>query len=50
MCKGTYSPKISEDLIPHLFRMGLSEKKPMTRIVDEILRDELLIRGVIDNE
>jgi hypothetical protein len=50
MCVGTYTPKISEDLIPVLFRMGLKENSAMTRVVDEILRDELHIRGLINAE
>ncbi len=50
MCVGTYTPKISEDLIPVLFRLGLKENRAMTRVVDEILRDELHIRGLINAE
>jgi len=45
-----YSPKIKEDLIPILYRMGKSESKPMTRIVDEIIRLDLHIRGLIGYE
>jgi hypothetical protein len=33
-----YSPKIREDLIPRLYRMGKAMNRPMTKIVDEILR------------
>jgi hypothetical protein len=33
-----YSPKIREDLIPRLYRMGRAMNKPMTTVVDEILR------------
>lgn len=36
-----YSPKISEDLIPLLYRLRKEKKKPMTKIVDEILRSTL---------
>jgi len=36
-----YSPKIKEDLIPHIYRLGKAYKKPMTKVVDEILRDYL---------
>jgi hypothetical protein len=36
-----YSPKISEDLIPVLYRIGKREKKPMTKIVDGFLRDAI---------
>ena len=36
-----YSPKISEDLIPALYRMAKEEGRPMTRIVDRIIREKL---------
>ena len=36
-----YSPKIKDDLIPLLYRIARHEGKPMTRIVDEILRPEI---------
>jgi len=36
-----YSPKIREDLIPKIYRLGKIYKKPMTEVVDEILRDYL---------
>ena len=36
--KKMYTPKISEDLIPHLYRIAKETKSPMTRIVDDILR------------
>ena len=36
-----YSPKIQEDLIPILYRLKLRLDKPMTELVDEILRPEL---------
>ena len=36
-----YRPKISDDLIPRIYRLGKAERKPMTRVVDEILRDYL---------
>lgn len=36
-----YSPKIKADLIPILFRMAEEKHKPMTNIVDEILRPVL---------
>jgi hypothetical protein len=36
-----YSPRISDDLIPKIYRLGRAEKKPMTRVVDEILRSYL---------
>jgi len=33
-----YSPKIAEDLIPVLYKMSKAKGKPMTKIVDEIMR------------
>ena len=36
-----YSPKISGDLIPTLYKIGKSEGKPMTKIVDKFLRDSI---------
>jgi len=39
-----YSPKISEDLIPVLYRIGKAEGKPMTHIVDSLLRETLMDR------
>ena len=36
-----YSPKISENLIPLLYKKAKSEQKPMTQIVNEILKAHL---------
>ena len=36
-----YSPKIRDDLIPKIYRLGKVLDQPMTRIVDTILRDYL---------
>ncbi len=36
-----YSPKISEDLIPVIFRVVLAQKMPMTKLVNHIIRDYL---------
>lgn len=36
-----YSPEIAKDLIPILYKLGKEKKKPMTRIVDDILRSAL---------
>ncbi len=36
-----YSPKVSEELIPQLYKLAKSEKKPMTKYVNEILRSHL---------
>ena len=40
-----YSPKISEDLIPIIYDKAKENKMPMTKIVDELLRD-----GLKDND
>ena len=32
-----YSPKIDENLIPALYRIGKAKGKPMTRVVNEII-------------
>ncbi len=36
-----YSPKIDEDLIPRIYRLGKLKKMPMTRLVNEILQRRL---------
>lgn len=36
-----YSPKISEALIPYLYRWAKSEGVPMTKLVDRILTQEI---------
>ena len=40
-----YSPKIKEDLIPILYKLAKQERKPMTKLVDEILRSEIAKRA-----
>ena len=51
MCSGGYySPKLREDLIPVLYRLAKQEKRPMTKVVDQILRDDLHIRGLIGQD
>ena len=37
-----YSPKIAEELIPELYRRGKAKGKPMTKVVNEILRKAVL--------
>jgi hypothetical protein len=37
-------------LIPILYRLAKTEKIPMTKLVDQILRDDLHIRGLIDQD
>jgi len=39
-----YSPKIREDLIPILYQLGKEQGKPMTKVVDEILRGYLILK------
>jgi hypothetical protein len=36
-----YSPKISEDIIPLIYKKAKTEKKPMTQVVNDILREKL---------
>ena len=36
-----YSPKINEELIPHLYRWAKSEKVPMTTLVNRIIANEI---------
>ena len=43
-----YSPRIKEDLIPVLYKLAKQEGKPMTQLVDEILRKELKVRGLLN--
>ena len=38
-----YSPRIEEKLIPVLYRVAKADKKPMTKIVNEILIKDLLV-------
>lgn len=37
-----YSPKIKEDLIPYIYKIAKQQKKPMTKVVDEILRRRVI--------
>ena len=36
-----YSPKIADELIPHLYRLAKNRKMPMTRLVNGIIRKAL---------
>lgn len=38
-----YSPKIKDDLIPDLYYLSKQFEKPMTEVVDEILRSYISI-------
>jgi hypothetical protein len=40
-----YSPKIKEDLIPILYKLAKQEGKPMTALIDEMLRAEIAKRN-----
>ena len=40
-----YSPKIKEDLIPRLYRKAKVLDVPMTKLVDEIIRDAVNGKG-----
>lgn len=33
-----YSPKIREDLIPHLYLLAKAQKRPMTHVVNEAIK------------
>jgi len=33
-----YSPKIREDLIPHLYLLAKAQKRPMTQVVNEAIK------------
>ena len=36
-----YSPKISEELVPVLYRLAKKKRVPMTRFVDRLIRQAL---------
>ena len=40
-----YSPKVKEDLIPILYKLSKQEEKPMTALIDEMLRAEIAKRN-----
>lgn len=44
-----YSPKISRDLIPELYKISKNIKRPMTKIVDDILRNYISIYNKHNN-
>ena len=45
-----YSPKIKEEFIPVLFRIALSKKIPMTKLVNRIIGDYLEKNGEMERE
>ncbi len=45
-----YSPKIKEDLIRILYKLAKQEGKPMTALIDEMIRAEIAKRnGQVDS-
>ena len=36
-----YSPKLREDLIPRLYKLAKEQKRPMTKVLDALIRDKL---------
>ncbi len=36
-----YNPKIKDDLIEKLYKLGKATRKPMTKVLDSILREYL---------
>jgi len=41
MSRTLYSPKLSDDVVRALYREGQRRRMPMTRLVDELLRQSL---------
>lgn len=42
MPRNLYSPRLSDDVIRALYREGLRQRKPMTRVADDLLRSALV--------
>ena len=40
-----YSPKVKEDLIPILHKLAKQEGKPVTTLIDEMIRAEIIKRN-----
>lgn len=38
-----YSPKISEDLIPELYEISKDIQRPMTKVIDKIIRNYITL-------
>ena len=36
-----YSPKIREDLIPDIYRLAKKQGRPMTKVVNEVLKNHI---------
>ena len=41
MPRNLYSPRLSDDVVRALYREGQRQRKPMTRLADELLRNAL---------
>ncbi len=41
MPRNLYSPRLSDDVVRALYREGQRQRKPMTRVADELLRNAL---------
>jgi hypothetical protein len=41
MPRNLYSPRLSDDVVRALYREGQRQRKPMTRLADELLRRAL---------
>jgi hypothetical protein len=37
-----YSPKVSEDLVSQLYKLAKEQKRPMTKVLDELIRDRFV--------
>ena len=47
MPRNLYSPRLSDDVVRSLYREGQRQRKPMTRLADELLRTALAETSVI---
>jgi hypothetical protein len=43
MPRTLYSPRLSDDVVRALYRAGKRQRKPMTRLADELLRNALAV-------
>jgi hypothetical protein len=41
-----YSPKIAEDLVSRMYHLAKARKIPMTRFVDKIIREGLVVNDL----
>ena len=47
MPRNLYSPRLSDDVVRTLYREGQRQRKPMTVVADELLRNALAETSVI---